>query len=232
MPKKCWNCGAENPTHHFDICEHEKVSEETGAFFKIDMHQREYCENCFKAVSEKYWENRKEYVRLKSVLMFERAVRILEKQSIEIYDYQEAIKAVEEYVLEYPEKFQSAHEIIVAIIFVDNEIEVTTQFKVGKYKVDFYVPKLKMILEVDGYMHEFREHADNRRDNEIRSILGKDWETVRIPTKYIEQNAELLVEAARSLKAEMQKLRKENFGALPEWYSKRTKKSRKTKRDF
>lgn len=52
----------------------------------------------------------------------------------------------------------------------------------------------------------------------IRSELGKEIEIVRISTKYIEQNAELLVEAIKSIRAERQKIRRQNYGILPEWY--------------
>lgn len=219
--KVCWKCGKENPTRKFDLFERDSLSKT--AFCLTDIHQREYCEDCFSELSKEKSQDQLTYTMLKSKLMFERAIKMLERQNIEIYDYKDAIDAVQEFAQEKPEKFQSSHEMIAAIILADNEMKVQIQHKIGKYRVDFCIPQLKVILEIDGYLHEFKPRADKSRDVEIRKLLGTDWETVRIPTKYLEQKAELLVEAIKSMKTEMQKVRKENYGLLPDWFSKKTK---------
>ena len=64
-----------------------------------------------------------------------------------------------------------------------------------------------MVFEVDGFLHEKNLYADNERDKEIRKILGADWEVVRIKTKYLEQNAEMLVEAIKAVRDEKKRLR-------------------------
>ena len=69
-----------------------------------------------------------------------RALCILEKQDLCIYDYKEAIDAVREFAEEQPDKFDSAYEMIAAIILVDNEIECKPQYKVGVYQCDFCIP--------------------------------------------------------------------------------------------
>jgi very-short-patch-repair endonuclease len=219
--KTCWKCGKQNPTMHFDLFELEQHGENLVSH--NDIHQREYCEDCFKEVSEQYYSKKAEYIRLKHYLMFERAIRMFERQNADAYEYKQAIEAVQEFSSEHPEKFESSHEILAAIILVYNEIAAHVQYNVGKYRVDFCIPQLKIILEIDGYMHEYKPKHDNNRDIDIRNILGKDWETIRIPTKYIEKNAELLVEAIKTMKSEIQKIRADNYGMIPEWFSKRNK---------
>lgn len=159
--------------------------------------------------------------------MFERAIKTLEKQAIDIYEYKDIIEQMSEYVNENPEKFDSAQEIIAAIILVDNAVKVKTQYKIERYRVDFYIPEYKIVLEIDGDFHKNNLFRDNQRDIKIREILGDDWETVRISTAYIDRNARALVDAMLSIKVEKQKIRKQHNGFLPEWYSARDKAKRK-----
>ena len=53
------------------------------------------------------------------------------------------------------------------------------QHPIGPYALDFYCPKLKLCIEVDGEQHQYRQEADARRDVYLRKrgIL-----TVRIPS--------------------------------------------------
>lgn len=231
--QKCWECG-KNATVFPDVLfagdEYKKYAGERSAIQLMDRRkQRGYCEECFAKVSDQRKNDRDEYIRLRKLLMFERAVRILEKQDLDIYEYKEAIQAVSEYSKENPQKFDSSHEMIAAIVAIDNEEETKIGYKIGDYRIDLLLPKLKIALEVDGGMHEYNLYKDNKRDIEIRSALGQDWEVVRIKTEYIEENAELLLEAAKTIRAEKQKVRKQNYGVLPEWYSKR-ESAKKTKR--
>lgn len=215
MDRNCWMCG--NP----GACVFtEKVVSES---------HRVYCQECYQKYFEKFESDKQEYLRLKKKLMVERAIRILERQNILIDEYKEAIDAVSEYSSENLDKFDSAHEIVSAIILIDNEIDVKTQFKVGKYRADFCLPTLKVIFEVDGERHRTNLYRDNQRDIFIRHELGDDWEIVRIKTEYIEQNAEMLVEAIKEIKKEKQKIRRQNGGLLPEWYSERNR-AKKPKR--
>jgi very-short-patch-repair endonuclease len=115
-------------------------------------------------------------------------------------------------------KFDSAHEIVAAVILIHNEVRTKTQYKVGAYRVDFYLPELKIVLEIDGERHRHKKQHDNERDIFIRKELGSDHEIIRVKTERIEENAELLVEAIKSIKEERQELRKKNFGCLPTWY--------------
>lgn len=190
MSKKCWICGGE-------AVKGFAVGEEREKFAKPDddKNQRFYCDKCFSKIHEERKADKEEYVRLKKKLMFERAVRILEKQNVDMYEYQEAVNAVEEYVAENPSKFDSADEMIAAIILIQNEVYCKIQYKILEYTVDFCLPDLKVILEIDGDRHGNRREYDNLRDSAIKRHLGTDWEIVRIKTEFLEMKAEKLYEA-------------------------------------
>ena len=199
---KCWECNNEGKIQ-FDLKKPEYFLDEV--FDYVPASQRWYCEECFERVSTERKEDRIEYVRLKKKLMYERAVRMMEKQDLDLYEYKEALEAVKEFSEENPDKFDSAHEMVAAAVLIYNEIPVKMQYKVAGYRVDFYIPSMHTILEVDGFMHKYSTKHDSKRDLKIKEELGKPLEIVRIKTKYIEQNAELLVEAIKTLIQERHK---------------------------
>lgn len=197
------------------------------AEFKVNRH---FCEECYQKHTDDIAETEEIYGRLKKKLMLERAIKILEMQRINLYEFKDIIEQMQEYVVENPRKFDSSDEMIVAIMLVANGIKSLMQYKIDNYVVDFYIPSLKVVLEVDGHLHRYNTYYDNERDIRIRSYLGKEWEVVRIPTKYIEANAKQVVPAIISIKAEKQKIREEHNGIIPEWYSKRNSASKKSGR--
>lgn len=184
---KCWNCGKTEPKKKGYVYE--------GA-------QRYYCKECYRVVSEEHKKDTQEYVRLKKKLMFERAVSIMERQTLDIYEYQEAIQAVGEFASEKPDKFDSAYEMIAAVVLIHNRIKCELQYKVGRYQCDFCIPSMKVILEIDGDRHKNRVGYDSIRDEEIRGELGAGWNVVRISTDYLDMKADLLVEAIEAVIAE------------------------------
>lgn len=235
---KCWICGKEDAsetcerdyvrfTPYWYETEEEKRKNRVPDFEKRHC-ARHFCEQCYKERNKELSNTRAEYARLKKKLMLERAVRILEKQAVNMYDYKEIIDDMAVYVEEFPDKFDSTYEMIAAIILVSKGIASQMQYKIGKYRADFFIPEYKIVLEIDGELHKNNLFRDNQRDIEVRKILGADWETVRIGTKYLDQNAQALVKAMLTVKYEKQKIRKEHHGFLPEWYSARDK-ARKAK---
>lgn len=223
---KCWECGKETEIRYYGF---EWSGNKNWSRQYKNFPKREYCDACYGEKLEEFKSKKEQYVLLKKELMFERALKILDKQDIDVYEYQDIIKDMEEYVHQNPNKFDSSHEMIAGIILVYNEIPAKMQYKIDQYRADFYIPSLKIILEIDGATHSQNAYYDSKRDEKIREILGLDWEVVRISTQYLEQNAELLVEAIKTIKTEKQKLRKENYGKLPEWFSKREKAKRPKK---
>lgn len=205
MPNKyvCWDCGRDKTYIEMtDGLRIQDKKENVGRFF---------CKECYEKREKEREADLAEYIRLKTKLSLERAVRKLERQSIDIYDYKDAIEAVAEFAGERPDKFDSADEIIAAIILAENEIETHIHYKVGDHEVDFYLPGLKAVLEVDGYLHAYKKEEDSRRDKEVRAMLGEEYEIVRVKTKYLEENAELLVEAIKTLRLAKQAKRKKGL---------------------
>lgn len=204
MQYKCWNCGSDKI--------YTSMTDGFRTTIGLENHQsRSFCKSCYEALERERESDLKEYIRLKTKLEIERAVRKLERQDLDIYDYKEAIEAVKDFATENPQKFDSSDEIIAAIILAENEVETHIHYRVGNYELDFYLPELKAVLEVDGFLHKHHKERDSKRDREIRYHLGEDVEIVRIPTKYIEENAELLVEAIKTIRKAKQEKRKKGL---------------------
>jgi len=206
MSKKyeCWYCGIET---------------------EIEIQNlRAFCPECFEEHKQKHLEIVKKYANLKTKIMFETALRILEKSGIAVNKYQDSAFAVIESALSDTEKFLSSYEIIAAIILEHNGYDYKSNYTIGRYRVDFYIPELKVCLEIDGSFHNGKEIRDNKRDVEIRNTLGKEWEVLRIATKYLDQNAPMLIKAIEELKKEKLKWRDKYNGLTPDWYSLREKK--------
>lgn len=197
--RKCWRCGGAAETYRM---EHFGKTA-NGSFYQApadDQNRwRAYCKACHEAVTREMEETRAELARLKKRVMFENAMQILEGQAIDMYELRESIDAVEEFLQENPDSFDSAHEVVAAIILIHNRVRCKPQYKVGRYLVDFLLPDEMVVLEIDGDRHKLRKVHDSNRDKKIKRELGPDWEIVRISTEYIEQNAKCLVTALRKV---------------------------------
>lgn len=197
--RKCWRCGGIAETYHME--RFGKTA--NGSFYQApadDQNRwRAYCKACHEEVTREMKETRADLARLKKRVMFENAMQILEGQTIDMYELREAIDAVEEFLQENPDSFDSAHEVVAAIILIHNRVRCKPQYKVGRYLVDFLLPDEMVVLEIDGDRHKMRKVHDNNRDKRIKQELGPDWEIVRISTEYIEQNAKRLVTALRKV---------------------------------
>lgn len=199
----CWSCG-------------EKV--EVGS---INPDYRAFCAPCEKEYLAKKGADLKEYVRLKALIMHERAMRMLEKQHASLYMYKEASEVVLEFALQPGEKFSSSHEMVAAMELIRNQIKIKTQQTVGDYRVDFIIPSMEVVFEVDGYMHRTTKIKDSQRDIELRQTLGATWEIVRIGTNDIEKHVNKLIIAIEAVADYKREIRSKNNGILPEWYSER-----------
>lgn len=228
MIVKCWECGkqfeyniltdwsgfAEN--FYIDKDGKGKVSSAPDKVWK-----RVFCEKCKITQEKKLAETKEQYVHTKMILMVERAISALEKQSIDFYEYEEAIKAVSEFAIGHTDKFDSSYEIVAAIVLIHNRIHIKMQYQVGNYRADICLPEQRCLVEVDGERHDYKSLYDSNRDVKIRQALGAEWEIVRIPTKYLDKNAKVLPQAIEAIRNEKQKIRRENGGIIPAYYSKR-----------
>ena len=41
---------------------------------------------------------------------------------------------------------------------------------IGNYIVDFYVPSLSLVIEIDGWSHRYKEEYDKERDNYLKAL--------------------------------------------------------------
>lgn len=64
-----------------------------------------------------------------------------------------------------------------------NNLRFRQQAVIGGYIVDFYCPSIKLIIELDGYMHN--KEKDHIRDN---NLLRLGYKTIRFHNKEIEFN--------------------------------------------
>jgi len=186
---KCWICGKEATRTKlvFD-----------GKFWdepKLSEKRRCYCDKCFKEFEQKESEERKLYIKLRKREMVRKAVNLLEKQNTNMYQYKEAIEVVQDFIEANPDKIDSSYEALTAIILVHNRIYSKMQYKVGKYQVDFLLPDLMVVLEIDGDRHKHKRDYDSIRDKEIKKMLGEYWEIIRIPTENLDQNAKKIPRA-------------------------------------
>lgn len=186
--------------------------------------ERVYCDECKEIVNKRYEEDVKEYVYYKMKVMHEHAIRIIEKSnSFNVNEIKDSIDFVREMELHSPESFMSTYEIVVAIVLIEEGFLFKTNHKVGKYRVDFFLPEEKICLEVDGGFHEHSLAKDGRRDIEIRNLLGAEWETIRIPTKSIEKNPSKIPQIMEITYERIKEARRKNNGLLPTNFSKTTK---------
>jgi very-short-patch-repair endonuclease len=50
------------------------------------------------------------------------------------------------------------------------ELRFRKQHAIGPFVADFYCPAAKMVIEVDGATHDWRQDVDDRRDAYMRSL--------------------------------------------------------------
>lgn len=202
----CWNCGS-------------MVS------VPRKYQARIFCEGCKEIHEADKRTTLNEYLEKKMVIMWERAVNNIEKQEkTYMADYYDEALYVKELALKDYNKFQSSAEMMAAMELLRSRVKAKMQHKILRYRVDFFLPQLKVVLEVDGKLHDFSQKKDSNRDVAILSELNsteKGWEIVRIPTKYLEENLGQLVPAIIAVKKEKQKLRRANNGFIPASFSRR-----------
>lgn len=201
----CWKCGEPIP--------HDDFSGQT----------RRFCEKCYEEYAEEYEPIKVQYAILRNRIIFERAMRIMERAKADMTRCQKYANAVMKHSRDNPEQYRSADEMIAAIILLAEGHEIQMNTPVGHYRVDLLIPDMKIALEVDGDRHKYTKGYEGKRDTEIRAKLGKAWEIVRLPVKYIEEQPEKIPEAIKALYDNMKRIREKNNGLLPESYSRRQK---------
>ena len=185
----CWICGKTATTTRPVYDGFGYTSPEPSRYHRC------YCDECYKEERRKESDERKLYIKLKKREMFRKAVNLLESQHTDMYKYKEAIEVVRDFIEENVDKFDSSYEVLTAIVLVQNRIYSKMQYKVGKYQVDFLLPDLLVVLEIDGERHKHKKDYDRVRDAQIKQTLGPHWEIIRISTDNLDKNAKKIPEA-------------------------------------
>lgn len=201
LEQVCWQCGGVIPPDEFYGC------------------GRRFCEKCEAEHIEKHKGVINEYAIVKNRVMFERAMRMMEKAGCKMTKFKRYARAVERHSAENPEMYRSSDEMVAAVVLLEAGYDFIMNKRVGKYTVDIFIPGLHVCLEIDGDRHRYRKKEDGMRDHDIRHILGAKWEVVRIPTDYIEREPWKIAEAIRAVYDLKKQTREKNDGMLPESYS-------------
>lgn len=143
-----------------------------------------YCPNCAKAIAEK---KKQEDPRDKYEKRFDEAVDVLRDTVRDINIYKQSIETAKKRMYFYG----SIPEVLTAIMLLKLGYSIIPQQQVGKYIVDFLLPKQKMVIEVDGELYHRRK---THREAEIQIMLGMDWKIIHIPSELIRCDATKLKE--------------------------------------
>lgn len=97
--------------------------------------------------------------------------------------------------------YQSTEEIMAALELLRRGYVIYHQKEIADFHVDFLIPELSVVLEVDGEpFHAINKAKSDMRDYLIESILGSDYRVVHMPTKYINKDVTKLVYAIKKIK--------------------------------
>lgn len=103
----------------------------------------------------------------------------------EDYDYEEERDSVAMKILLDNFQFNSTEEACVAMQLEKENIKYYPNYKIGRYMVDFLLPDLKIIIEVDGKLYHKDETKEFFRERYIMSAVGEKYEIVRIKAENI-----------------------------------------------
>ena len=101
--------------------------------------------------------------------------------------------------------YGSIPEVMMAIALLANGFRILPQWKVGKYRVDFAVHPINVIVEVDGKPFHSDQYESEYRDAKINLILKGEWKIVHIPSSIVAKDvnrAVRIVKNSRKYKGE------------------------------
>jgi very-short-patch-repair endonuclease len=133
------------------------------------------CKKCTKEEKCKFQKEKQERT-------FKRAISCMKRNIYMrhcIKDYKNAIQIVEQMIFNGT-KFDSKEEVIVAVQLTKDNIKFENQKEIAGHKVDFCLTDLKVIIEVDGKIYHTNKKRDKIIDDNVKSVLGLDWEIIRI----------------------------------------------------
>jgi len=144
------------------------------------------------AVSQVRAEEKEKEIPVKEQKLVNAIKRISKVSNVSLYE--DAIVYVRNHINKAG-WFQSTEEIMVALELIKCGITAHHQVKVFEYTVDFVLPDLHVVLEIDGmpYHGKDRQKYQQIRDEAIAWKLGQGWEVIRINTDNINTNVTKLL---------------------------------------
>ena len=116
--------------------------------------------------------------------------------------YTEAVKKVRK-GFGHKNYYQSTEEVMVALELLRRGYTIYHQVGIASFRVDFLIPELSVVLEVDGEPYHRNDFTSlNRtemRDYLIEQQLGSNFKVIHIQTKYINRNVTKLVPAIKAI---------------------------------
>ncbi|MHB8172737.1 MAG: endonuclease domain-containing protein [Thermincolia bacterium] len=140
----------------------------------------------------------------------EDAKRIITRQFGSLEGYEKPFRLIGK-KLNTPGWFQSTNEVLAAAELIRCKIKAVHQAKIRRWKADFVLPELKVVLEIDGGYHKMKpgQHQQEEiRDAGILSKLGLSWDVIRIDEHLIQDNLQDLVPTIKRIIAKKRKFRK------------------------
>lgn len=148
------------------------------------------CDYCKLALKEKQKSAQlQELMATKSrkEILFDKAVEEISNQVDDMAEYQKPIQ----FALTKVERYGSIPEMMVAIELLRLRYAIIPQQKVGEYKVDFAIPSIKRVVEVDGSIYHTNK-LESLRDAKIKLMLGTGWNIIHIPAELIRKHIRTL----------------------------------------
>lgn len=123
---------------------------------------------------------------------YKKAVERIKAQVRDFSKYENAVRIAEQRC----ECYGSIPEAMVAIELIRLGYSIIPQQKISKYKVDFAIPKEKLIIEVDGSLYH---KGITEREAVIQFNIGLDWKIIHIPAERIEKKIYKLNQLIKAL---------------------------------
>lgn len=150
------------------------------------------CGNEFEIKENKYYcaECGEKLKIIKRLEMVDKAEKTIEKKKTlsrisKTEELKKHVDTIRERVSSGENKFSSVPEVIVAVQMERIGLKYETQKNIGGATVDFYIPEIKIVLEIDGDIYHTDENKKFIRDRKIMSSLGEKWEIIHIESSRV-----------------------------------------------
>ena len=136
------------------------------------------CKQKLEAMKDNHTKQKKERQFNSALRIFKNRARL---SGILFSDYKAAVEVVRSCACNEG-LFGSKEEILVAFVLEKAGIVFQQQKKVIVYYLDFVLPELHIVLEVDGelYHNYYNQEKDRLRDEDVKMALGAEWTIVRL----------------------------------------------------